>query len=212
MMLLAAAEALMAPHRFAGEPAFLDALEGTLATQDQLATMHRVFDAWTLVEQKALADRSHGAEQWAAAGVTAQDITAAGESLHDLVDTPYGTAPDRFEDDPPGTPIGMVMDTVRKSIPRAQAAMAQRQLVRAGLELRRMALETGAYPADPSSIPELATPDPFTGKPLVYDADPDGSASVALVGGDALLEQVVLKSAATVPPIHLPAPQQAARH
>jgi hypothetical protein len=100
----------------------------------------------------------------------------------------------------------MVMDNVRRTIPRAQAAMAQRQLVQAGIKLRRVALAGGAYPADRSSIPELATADPFTGRRLIYEGHPDGSASVALDGADPLLGQVVLKSAATVPPIHLPPP------
>lgn len=206
MMLRAAAEALTAPHPFTSRPEFLDAIEDTLATEDLLATMHRVFDAWTLVEQKALIEGSHGASEWADAGVTRNDIVQAGASLHTLVNTPYGRAPDRFEDDPPGEPLGMVMDNVRQSIPRAQAAIAQRQLVTAGIELRRAALRAGAYPTDPSEIPEVVTPDPFTGRPLAYSVEADGSATVALAGADELLEQVVLKSAAVVPPLRLPAP------
>ena len=100
----------------------------------------------------------------------------------------------------------MVMDNVRRTIPRAQAASAQRLLVRAGIELRRVALETGIYPTDLASIPEAIRPDPFTGKPLRYSVGADGSASIGLDGADALLEQVVLKSASVVPPLHFPAP------
>jgi len=55
-------------------------------------------------------------------------------------------------------------------------------------------------------VAELRAPDPFTGRPLVYSVREDGSAEVALDGADELLSEVVLKSAASVPPIVLPAP------
>ncbi len=206
MMLRAAAETLTAPPVLINGLEFLDAVEGTLATEDPLATMHRVFDAWTLVEQKALIDQSHGASAWADAGISLADIEGAGNSLHELVDTPYGSAPGRFEDDPPEDPLHMVMDNVRRTIPRAQAAAAQRRLVRTGIELRRAALADGAYPADLSAIPDGSLPDPLTGRPFAYVVEPDGSATVAMVGAEELLEQVVVKTGAVVPPIHLPAP------
>ena len=120
--------------------------------------------------------------------------------------TPPVTAPDRFADGPRERPIDLVLENTRATIPRAQAAAAQRQLVKAGIELRRMALADGAYPPDLSSIPEAVRPDPFTGRPLSYSVAPDGSATLALVGADELLEQVVVASAASVPPISLPAP------
>ena len=100
----------------------------------------------------------------------------------------------------------MALDNLRSAIARHQAALAQRQLVRAAMTLRRIAFAGGAYPADRSAVPELSEPDPFTGRPLLYERREDGSAEVALDGADELLAEVVLKSAASVPPIVLPAP------
>ena len=99
-----------------------------------------------------------------------------------------------------------LIDSVRQSLARHQAALAQRQLVQAAIALRRLALVDGAYPADRSAVPELIGPDPFTGRPLLYSLREDGSAEVALDGADQLLAEIVLKSAARVPPIALPAP------
>ena len=78
--------------------------------------------------------------------------------------------------------------------------------MQAAIALRRAALADGAYPGERSVVAELSEPDPFTGRPLLYDLREDGSAEVALDGADELLSEVVLKSAASVPPIVLPAP------
>jgi hypothetical protein len=74
------------------------------------------------------------------------------------------------------------------------------------MTLRRIALAQGTYPADRSAVPELTEPDPFSGRPLLYTLREDGSAEVALDGADELLAEIVEKSAASVPPIALPAP------
>jgi len=78
--------------------------------------------------------------------------------------------------------------------------------VQAAIALRRIAIAECAYPADRAAVPELTEPDPFTGRPLLYDLREDGPAEVALDGADELLSEVVLRSAASVPPIVLPAP------
>ena len=99
------------------------------------------------------------------------------------------------------------MEGFAKAIGRLQSVEAQRQLVRAAIAMRRHALEHGAYPAEPPGIPELTEPDPFTGRPLLYELQPDGSLVLELDGVVELLEQIILQSAArTVVPIHLPAP------
>ena len=99
-----------------------------------------------------------------------------------------------------------LVDSVRQSLDRQQATRAQRQLVSAAIALRRVAITDGAYPADRAAVPELAEPDPFTGRPLAYTIREDGSAEVALDGADELLSEIVAKSAASIPPIVLPAP------
>ena len=78
--------------------------------------------------------------------------------------------------------------------------------MQAAIALRRLAITDGAYPTDRSAVSELTGPDPFTGRPLLYSVREDRSAEVALDGADELLAEVVLKSAASVPPIVLPAP------
>jgi hypothetical protein len=205
MMLLAAAETLASGHPWTGQPAFLDALEATLPTEDLADTMHRAFDAWALSNIKALAEEPERAEGWEP-GVTAADFARVAASLNRLVETPYGTAPDRFAEGDPDAPLAELMVETKMAIPRHQAALAQRQLVRAAIALRRIGITDGAYPADRSLVAELTEPDPFTGRPLAYDVRQDGSAEVRLARADEQLEQVVLKSAAHVPPIELPTP------
>lgn len=80
-------------------------------------------------------------------------------------------------------------ETLRASA-RLQATAAQRTLVRLVLELRLSALRSGAYPPDLSGFPGGAAPDPFTGKPLVYERKPDGSAVLSMPGGEALWKEV----------------------
>lgn len=206
MMLRATAEVLVCGQPWTAEPGFVDELGGTLSTEDLRAMMHRVFDAWTLVETKSLAEATDSSKAWSAAGVTATDIERAAAILHQLVDTRYGEAPERFAEGQADAVLETVLANIRAAIPRSQAALAQRQLVRAAIELRRTVLADGAYPAGRSSLAELTEPDPFTGRPLAYTLRPDGSAVVAIVGADELLEQVVVKGGAHVPPIELPSP------
>lgn len=205
MMLRATAETLISGHPWADQPAFLDALERTLPTEDLTDTLHRGFDTFALVNIKALGERPERAEGWVE-GITAADYDHAAASLNRLVDIPYGSAPERFKESDPDAPLTELIANTRLAIPRAQAALAQRQLVRAAIALRRIGLADGAYPADRSIVAELSTPDPFTGRPLAYEVREDGSAEVGLAGADELLQQVVLKSAAHVPPIELSAP------
>ena len=206
MMLRAAAEVLVCDQPWVDDPLFVDQLEGTLSGEDLAAMMHRVFDAWTLVETKALTGGSDEAGAWAQAGITRADIERGASLLHELVDTPYGSAPDRFTEPPADAALGTVLANIREAIPRHQAALAQRRLVQTAIALRRIGLRDGAYPGRPDSVAELTRPDPLTGRPIAYIVHGDGSAQVSLVGADELLEQVLLKSAADVPPIELPAP------
>ena len=199
MMLLAAAETLTSDQSWARQVPFLDRLDDTLSNEDPLFTAHRNIDVMHLGRQKSEAAEDDAED-------TADDEERAIAVFHELVETPYGTTPEAFEKGPADKALNMNVNEIRMAIPRFQIAAAQRQFVRAGIEVWRVALSDGAYPSGTSSIPELETPDPFTGKPLLYTLHDDGSATVALDGADALLEQVVLKSAAHIPPLHLPVP------
>lgn len=209
MMLRAAAEALTCHQPWSADTRFLDGLEGTLSTEDLAAMMHRVFDAWALVETKALGDGTGESKAWTEAGVTVAEINEVAGILHELVAVPYGSASDRFIEPPPGASSGanLVLVNLRDAIAREQAALAQRQLVRSAIELRRIGLADGSYPVDRSVVAELTGPDPFTGRRLLYEVREDGSAEVALDGADELLAQVVVKSGAHIPPIALPPPR-----
>jgi hypothetical protein len=198
MMLSAAAEALTSENPWAGRDPFLDRLDSSLSREDPIETAHRTID---LIHLSWL--QSGSAED--AEGVTVNDRNRMIAELHRIVDTPYGSDPGVFEEDPVDGAFNTKVGQLRRVIPRYQATAAQRQLVKAGIELRRAALSDAVYPEDPSSIPELVDPEPFTGLPLVYAVSDDGSAVVELDGADSLLTQVVLKRAARIPPIHLPA-------
>jgi len=90
---------------------------------------------------------------------------------------------------------------------RMQATLALRQMTTLGLEVRRAGLERGAYPADLSLFSGVKTPDPFTGKPVVYTLRQDGSAILAVPDADPLYKKLTEgKRAAigftwTLPPI-----------
>ncbi len=73
---------------------------------------------------------------------------------------------------------------------RGQATLALREMTRLGLEIRKDGLEKGSYPSDLAAFPRAKTPDPFTGKPLVYTLHADGSAGLAVSNADALWKRV----------------------
>ena len=202
MMLLAAAETLVCGQPWTTDPVLVEELAETLSTEDLRAMIGRALQFSTLRGPEAATEPSSVADEWARA-----EFERAHALARELVDAPYGSAPgwhSRPEDE--GVVAGVVLVNLRSAIARHQAALAQRQLVRAAIALRRLALVDGAYPADRSAVPELIGPDPFTGRALAYAIREDASAEVALDGADELLSEVVLKSAASVPPIVLPAP------
>ncbi len=201
MMLLAAAETLVCGQPWTADPAFVEQLAETLSTEDLRAMMHRALESSNLRGPEAATEPSGVADEWAKA-----ELERAHAIARELVDAPYGSAPG-WSSSPQdeGVVAGLALVNLRSAIARHQAALAQRQLVRAAMTLRRIAF-AGAYPADRSAVPELSEPDPFTGRPLLYERREDGSAEVALDGADELLSEVELKSAASVPPIVLPAP------
>jgi len=92
----------------------------------------------------------------------------------------------------------------RNTVARVQLTAAQRQLVQAAIVLRSTGHEHGSYPAALPAEKIFQTPDPFTGRRLVYDLNDDGSATIALDGVERLMEKVVIKRSAKTLPITLP--------
>ncbi len=77
--------------------------------------------------------------------------------------------------------IAAIMEpSLRLTLRTATEMLSRRQLVRAGLQLRALGLDAGAYPASRPDLDVLRTPDPITGRPLVYAPQPDGSLLIEL--------------------------------
>lgn len=218
MQLTAAAEVAASGQPWvAGD---LDQLEHTVSDADGATMIGRVFDAWAAVMEQHLnglpldATSDRGQLEASLGGVTRAVVADTRAELLRRLATPYGRDPAGLTASAPGTllgthqdDVGADMDGFTKAIGRLQSIQAQRQLVRAAIAMRREALEHGAYPAQRPAIGDLTGPDPFTGRRLLFQPQPDGSLVLALDGGVELLEQVIVKPAArTVLPIRLPAP------
>ena len=202
MMLAAAAETLVCGQPWTADPAFVEQLAATLSTEDLRAMMGRALESSNLQVPEVATEPSSVADEWARS-----EFERAHAIARELVDAPYGSAPgwDSSPEDE-GVVAGLALVNLRSAVARHQAALAQRQLVQPAIALRRLAIAEGGYPADRAAVPELTAPDPFTGRQLLYSVREDGSAEVALDRADELLAEIVLKGAASVPPITLPAP------
>ena len=77
---------------------------------------------------------------------------------------------------------------ITEAAAKLQWGAALRQMTRAALELRRLGLAEGRYPAERPEIPELMAPDPLTGRLLVYRPGDDGS---LLLGFDDVKQTVL---------------------
>jgi hypothetical protein len=219
MMLQVAGEAVASAQPWITSPGFLDELESVIPSTSGGLFIGHLFDGWTAVMELELhrwADGTSiidpaGLEQLAELGV--EEIAYNRAQLLALLNMPYGDEPSRFDEPRQlslfvmgGSPASDI-EGFLKAITRFQAAEAQRQLVRAGISLRRIAIAEGAYPTTPPDIPELTEPDPFTGRRLIYMPGPDGSLALALDDAIGLLERIVMPSSArSLAPITLPAP------
>lgn len=98
------------------------------------------------------------------------------------IDEPFGHDPDwisgysRWRD---GFIAGMAVPNLTRSTARVQHLMASRHLARTAIALRMSALANGEYPQDLSAIPGADRADPFTGDPLQYTLEGDGSATLS---------------------------------
>jgi hypothetical protein len=216
MMLTVAAEATESEHPDIGSPQFLEELEQRLPTTGGEETVVRLFDAWTAVLEVELNRTPADSETDPATGhnIDRALLFEVRSALIELMDIPYGAAPDRFgnqateivlESDP-----HVVVEDVQgflKVIQRLQVVEAQRQLVLSGIAMRRIGFEDGMYPVERPDVAELTASDPFTGRQLVYESRGDGTLELGLDGAVALLEQIIPKqSARALVPIILPRP------
>jgi hypothetical protein len=220
MQLDVAAEVVGSDMPWVTDTRFLDELEATISDADGAELIGRNFDAWSTVMELHLNGLAPGwEEEYGDIQVSLADVNRAlvADTRSDLLArlaTPFGRDPEGLNRtnsatlfDPRRGDVFADMEGFAKAIGRLQSVEAQRQLVRAAITMRRHVVGQGGYPADRPGIPELAEPDPFTGRPLIYQPQADGSLVLEIDGVVELLEQIILKSAAqTVVPIHLPAP------
>lgn len=130
--------------------------------------------------------------------------------LHEVTAEPYGRDPARYDAGPRPWLLHKQdawsdVQALTHAHGKLQAAMAQRQLLRAGIELRRV----GDYGAERPAIDALETEDPFTGKPLGYERQADGSVRITVDGAEELFESFYNddKKRLTVFSLVLPAPE-----
>jgi hypothetical protein len=214
MMLTVAAEVTQSEQPRLASDDVLDELEQTLPTTEAREIVARLFDAWTAVLEVELNRRATAAEVESTPDIDRARLHQLQSELVELVGVPYGTDPARFANPVEGVVLEsdpqVVLEDVQgfvKVIERLQALQAQRQLVHAGITVRRIALDDGVYPVERPAIAELVDHDPFTGRRLVYEPRVDGSLELALDGAVALLEQIIpQQSARTLVPIVLPRP------
>jgi len=221
MQLTAAAEVVASDQPWVADGEVLDRLEATISTADGAELIGRVFDAWSAVMELHVNGLATGSEaeygdiERTLADVDRTMVAATRSVLLGRLETPYGRDPESLDAADPTTlfdprrgDVFTDMEGFAKAIGRLQSVEAQRQLVRAAIAMRRDLLDSGTYsPTRPAGVVELAAPDPFTGRRILYQPQPDGSLVLALDGAKELLERTILASAAaTVVPIHLPAP------
>ncbi|MFV2074266.1 MAG: hypothetical protein ACC742_16695 [Thermoanaerobaculales bacterium] len=219
MLLVAAAETAGSDRPWAGQHAFLDELEATLSPVDLVAMLSRTFAVWagTLCQSVERgpgqgpeeADQSPGKPD----EPDCAEILEAGLRAVEASIVPYGSDPERFEktDGFMKSLSEPVMSDLLKSfgsvIARAQSVNAQRQLVRAAIEMRRIGADSGSYPRKRPGIPELAEPNPFTDELIGYELQEDGSLRLELVGaGELLAPTTVPGMSKIIAPVVLPAP------
>lgn len=222
MLLVSMGEVVGSSQAWAGQPEFLNELEGILPTQGRVEMLGRTMDAWTaiMLAHGPLANGEEGAAPTAEkpfflepfGTLTRAEVLRARDHIAGLMDVPFGRSPELFER--PAEPSSLTPHKKAvfedewgfvKALARAQSIAAQRQLVRAAIEVRRLAHSSGSYDAERPTIAELQTADPFTDRRLVYVLEEDGSVKIALDDATPLLEKTILASAArSVVPILLP--------
>jgi hypothetical protein len=222
MKLVVMGEVVGSDQPLVADARFLGKIDAVVSGFDGQEMIGRVFDAWTAVMElhlnnKASAPMGEYSEPQETIGdVTRQQVDDAKSELLAMLRSPYGKNPEGLSQpgssslfQPHRKEVAEDMKGFQKAIARMQSIEAQRQLVGAAIALRRVGISEGTYPAVRPDLRQLASPDPFTGRPIVYDPQPDGGVVIELDGAAALAEQIVTKAAAgTLVPITLPPPRR----
>jgi len=142
---------------------------------------------------------------------SAEELSELLEDWNHLIDTPIGLEQERVErlitqtDEILG--IGGPGRSWKSLIGRAQSVQALRQEVNALIAIRHLGRKRGNFPFDRPDIPELRKADSFTGKPLLYTRNTDGSITLKINADERLLKYAGGRPAvSTMAPMTLPAP------
>jgi hypothetical protein len=170
------------------DPQFLRRLAAELPEGDRLAQLRRsmLLDAAVTADAFRVGDPTpveriliFPFQELAQAAVVEHTL----QSL-EVTKTPVGGRPDPPDIKPSvlmfHQRLAWLVEVSPRVVRQAQAVMAQRQLVSTALRLRALALEGTGYPdVLPASMGE---PNPFTGVPLEYARQGDGSVKLAIPG------------------------------
>jgi hypothetical protein len=86
-----------------------------------------------------------------------------------------------------------------EGVVRLQSTLAVRQLAHAALWARAEGLRAGVAPESLAACPGAGLPDPFSGRPLSYRRNADGSATLAVERGDDLWRLSLVRTPAAAP-------------
>jgi len=188
-------------------PPQLDRIVELMPKTDLTESLRRVFIVWTANFRLLRKENPDDAP------LTDRDILRVRKFWLQRIAEPYALAKKSIDEarhqhlvDPDTAFIGSSTADA-ESIPRTKSVQALRQEVRALIALRRFGAEQGSFPGVRPDIPELQLPDPFTGKPLLYTRNADGSVTLKIDADEELFTHWGVSSAfATMEAITLSAP------
>ena len=214
LLLQGIADVLESSEPWATDPEVLNRLEDMLPTDELLAFSRRIIalDAAVISvaalegNQEILPELTESPLRIYYLGHRqAAGYLDVGRANATLVDEPYAELRKRIPPDEDGSPNDLG-PAYRNAVAKGQAAVSQRRLVAAAVEVRRAGLEQGSYPSPCPAFEALETPDPFVGRPLVCEPRDDGSLHLGIPGGAELMAEIARRESLWVTEIDLPAP------
>lgn len=201
MMLEVVGEAVILDLGKLGGIPFLQSVEATILTIESSQIVGNLLNGWNAGIRRAISqgaldiDLGPRGSMRIPEGLSDQDLALVSREVLEVANTVYGRDPTRFDRlghllGPSDEGIGIDLVAFARQIGRLQAVEAQRQLLRAAIALRGIALDIGEYPTDRPNIDLLVHPDPFTGDLIAYRHMDDGSLRLALDRSPELLAQL----------------------
>jgi len=203
LLLVAVVEVVTANEPWAADAELLGEIGELIPPVGSGDLLKRVFHSWaaTIDSDELFGTAFSGSKGRTAlfGNLTRAEILENVGQLLELVRVPFATDPDRFvldgsSDSAPSIHPDLQVFVI--NLGKVQATEALRQLVHAALRLRAIQLTSGRFPAERSEIPELAIPDPFTGRDIVYEPHDDESLRLAIVVSEDFLARVFPRLAA----------------